>query len=138
MLPPREFWSSLNSLRVLYLGGNAISGKVNLTSLNGCQQLHILTLHNTPLSLIKNYRHHVVNRYMYIPTVYMGRKFRRVKFCATITPCTHKCERIVVVNCQVHSRKRKIGSSNFLFSHHFEALLWWPRCAVSKQLVDVC
>lgn len=61
-LPTSAFWQSLLSLRVLYLNGNVIGNKDNLINLNGCPKLHILTLYNTPLSLVKNYRHHVVNR----------------------------------------------------------------------------
>ena len=62
VLPPHEFWTSLTSLRVLYLRENAVHGKANLARLNGCPQLHVLTLDNTPLSFVSNYRHHVVNR----------------------------------------------------------------------------
>ena len=47
---------------MLFLGGNAVSRREGLGRLNGCPGLHVLTLHKTPLSLTKNYRHHVVNR----------------------------------------------------------------------------
>ncbi len=63
-LPAATFWQSLLSLRVLYLNGNVISDKDNLMKLNSCPKLHILTLYNTPLSLVSNYRHHVVNRFV--------------------------------------------------------------------------
>lgn len=62
VFPPHDFWASLSSLRVLYLGGNVVSRREGLERLNGCPELHVLTLHETPLSLTKNYRHHVVNR----------------------------------------------------------------------------
>lgn len=61
-LPSSDFWSSLHSLRVLYLNGNAVNSRGCLDSLNACPQLHILTLYDTPLVLVRNYRHHVVNR----------------------------------------------------------------------------
>ena len=61
-LPPEDFWSSLISLQVLYLDGNLLSEQSNTKRLNGCRKLHILTLYNTPLSLIHNYRHHTINR----------------------------------------------------------------------------
>jgi hypothetical protein len=63
-VPQGDFWSSLSSLRVLYLHGNSVSSRSCLQQLNHCPHLHILTLHSTPLSLVKNYRHHVVNGIM--------------------------------------------------------------------------
>ena len=61
-LPSSDFWSTLHSLRVLYLNGNAVNSRGCLASLNTCPQLHVLTLYDTPLVLMRNYRHHVVNR----------------------------------------------------------------------------
>ena len=60
-VPQGDFWLSLSSLRVLYLHGNSISSRSCLEWLYHCPHLHILTLHSTPLSLSRLYRHHVVN-----------------------------------------------------------------------------
>ena len=62
-LPNKQFWASLKELRILYLHGNTISSKDCIRKLNGCPKLHLLTMYDTPLSLMKNYRHHVVNRF---------------------------------------------------------------------------
>lgn len=61
MLPDIEFWSTLNKLKILYLHGNPIIRLENLRRLSASSSLEFLTLFDTPLSLKKNYRHHVVN-----------------------------------------------------------------------------
>jgi hypothetical protein len=64
-LPGGDFWKRLRYLRVLHLHGNSIGGKqsmqASVQSLASCTRLQILTLHDTPLSLVRGYRHHVVN-----------------------------------------------------------------------------
>jgi hypothetical protein len=61
MLPDIQFWSMLNKLKILYLHGNPIIRLENLRRLSASSSLELLTLYDTPLSLKKNYRHHVVN-----------------------------------------------------------------------------
>ena len=60
-LPGSSFWSGLSNLRVLYLHGNQLIKRQCLMDLGSCPQLHILTAHNTPLSLDNSYRHIAVN-----------------------------------------------------------------------------
>ena len=60
-LPGGEFWLGLSNLKILYLHNNQISQIENLKFLKYSQKLEILTLFDTPVSLKKNYRHHVVN-----------------------------------------------------------------------------
>lgn len=60
-LPGSEFWRGLNELKILYLHNNQISKIENLKYLKNSPKLEILTLFDTPVSLKKNYRHHVVN-----------------------------------------------------------------------------
>lgn len=60
-IPDVSFWSTLRSLHVLYLHRNAISDKDSALKINGCSQLHVLTLYNTPFSLLPGYRHNVIN-----------------------------------------------------------------------------
>lgn len=60
-LPDGEFWSQFEELVVLYLHNNQISKLDNLQNLANCCKLEILTMFDTPISLSKNYRHHVVN-----------------------------------------------------------------------------
>jgi hypothetical protein len=56
-----KFWSRLKKLKVLYLHNNPICKLDSLRRLAASSSLEILTLYDTPLSLKKNYRHHVVN-----------------------------------------------------------------------------
>lgn len=60
-LPAGEFWSQLDQLVILYLHNNPIIKLGNLQHLTQCRKLEILTLFDTPISLSRNYRHHVVN-----------------------------------------------------------------------------
>lgn len=61
VLPESDFWVSLKALKVLYLNGNLITNKECLLKLSSCPQLQILTLYDTPVSLLSNYRHITVN-----------------------------------------------------------------------------
>jgi len=60
-LPDVKFWLSFSKLKVLYLHSNTITKIDNVRRVSACPVLEILTLHDTPLSLKKNYRHHVIN-----------------------------------------------------------------------------
>lgn len=60
-IPNTPFWSGLTKLHALYLHDNPLGKFDTLQSLSACADLSILTLYDTPLSLKKNYRHHVVN-----------------------------------------------------------------------------
>ena len=62
-LPDSSFWSSLTSLKILYLHGNLIKSKECLLNLSSSPQLQILTMYDNPVSFISNYRHIVVNWY---------------------------------------------------------------------------
>ncbi len=48
-------------LKVLYLHDNLLSSYDDVKSLAYTPIVEVLTLYDTPLSLKKNYRHHVVN-----------------------------------------------------------------------------
>jgi hypothetical protein len=48
-------------LKILYLNGNLIGSKGCILKLAGCPQLQVLTLHDTPVSLLSKYRHIAVN-----------------------------------------------------------------------------
>lgn len=61
MLPETKYWSTFKKLKVLYLHNNPISRIDNLRRMAACSTLEALTMFDTPLSLKKNYRHHVVN-----------------------------------------------------------------------------
>ena len=61
MLPSIAFWSGLRHLRILHLHDNPLGKYENLQNLATCPHLMALTLYDTPLSLKRNYRHHVVN-----------------------------------------------------------------------------
>ncbi|XP_006816860.1 leucine-rich repeat and IQ domain-containing protein 3-like, partial [Saccoglossus kowalevskii] len=61
ILPGVEFWENLSELRILHLHNNLIGRLEHLQSLAACQQLDALTLYDTPVSLKRAYRHHVVN-----------------------------------------------------------------------------
>jgi hypothetical protein len=56
-----KFWGRMKNLKVLYLHNNPIAKLDSLRRLAASTSLEILTLFDTPLSLKKNYRHHVVN-----------------------------------------------------------------------------
>ncbi|XP_060685609.1 uncharacterized protein LOC132818569 [Hemiscyllium ocellatum] len=60
-LPDEYFWTDLKCLQVLFLHDNIIGDIRNVKSLFSCPNLIILTLFDTPVSLLPNYRHHVVN-----------------------------------------------------------------------------
>ncbi|CAL1544608.1 unnamed protein product [Lymnaea stagnalis] len=60
-IPGSSFWSVLRKLHTLYLHDNPLGHFETLQILGSSPCLSILTLHDTPLSLKKNYRHHVVN-----------------------------------------------------------------------------
>ncbi|XP_077986870.1 uncharacterized protein LOC144441193 [Glandiceps talaboti] len=61
VLPGAEFWENLEYLRILHLHNNSIGRLEHLQSLAHCPSLEVLTLFDTPVSLKKAYRHHVVN-----------------------------------------------------------------------------
>lgn len=61
MVPPPAFWASMHQLKIMHLHDNPIGKIDNLHHLSGCPQLAALTMYDTPLSLKRNYRHHVVN-----------------------------------------------------------------------------
>lgn len=60
-LPGITFWSTLRSLRFLFLHDNPIGQYENMQNLATCPNLTALTMFDTPLCLKRNYRHHVVN-----------------------------------------------------------------------------
>ncbi|XP_033098701.1 uncharacterized protein LOC117102517 [Anneissia japonica] len=60
-LPSPDFWHSLFSLKILYLHNNSISQLDCVHNIGAAQSLQVLTLFDTPISLKKSYRHHVVN-----------------------------------------------------------------------------
>ncbi|XP_059143516.1 uncharacterized protein LOC131930870 [Physella acuta] len=60
-IPGPNFWGRLLKLHTLYLHDNPIGKFETLQILSSSPCLSILTLYDTPLSLKKNYRHHVVN-----------------------------------------------------------------------------
>ncbi len=51
----------MDNLRILFLHSNPIGKLDYLKYLSSCPALEILTLYDSPISLRKNYRHHVVN-----------------------------------------------------------------------------
>ncbi|XP_060686014.1 leucine-rich repeat and IQ domain-containing protein 3-like [Hemiscyllium ocellatum] len=60
-LPDEDFWSEMKSLQILYLHGNIIGPLRSVEPLFSCPNLIVLTLFDTPVSLVPNYRHHIVN-----------------------------------------------------------------------------
>ena len=60
-VPPPTFWMNMTNLQILSLHDNPIGRIENLHNLAACPYLLALTLYDTPLSLKRNYRHHVVN-----------------------------------------------------------------------------
>jgi Leucine-rich repeat (LRR) protein len=60
-LPDGQYWKEMSQLKILYLHDNLLSSYDDIKSLAYTPILEILTLYDTPLSLKKNYRHHVVN-----------------------------------------------------------------------------
>lgn len=60
-IPGIPFWSGMRKLEMLFLHDNPLGKYETLQSLACCPNLLALTLHDTPLSLKKNYRHHVAN-----------------------------------------------------------------------------
>ncbi|XP_067892428.1 leucine-rich repeat and IQ domain-containing protein 3-like isoform X2 [Heterodontus francisci] len=60
-LPDEYFWSDMKSLQVLYLHNNIIGDMNSVESLFQCPSLVVLTLFDTPVSLVPKYRHHIVN-----------------------------------------------------------------------------
>lgn len=61
MFPSGAFWMGMEKLQLLHLHDNPIGKIENLHYLGSAPNLSVLTLFDTPLSLKKNYRHHVVN-----------------------------------------------------------------------------
>ena len=51
----------MKKLKVLFLHNNPLGKLDFLNYLSKCENLEILTLYDTPLSLKNNYRHHTVN-----------------------------------------------------------------------------
>ena len=60
-IPGHKFWSALKQLQIVLLHDNGISKLQTIQYLSSSPSILILTLCDTPLSLKKNYRHHVVN-----------------------------------------------------------------------------
>ena len=60
-VPSSTFWATKPFLKIVLLHDNPIGHIDNLHSLAACPNLLALTLYDTPLSLKRNYRHHVVN-----------------------------------------------------------------------------
>ncbi|XP_051869110.1 uncharacterized protein LOC127568899 [Pristis pectinata] len=60
-LPDEYFWSDMKYLQVLYLHDNIIGDVDNTEALSACPQLTVLTLFDTPVSLMPKYRHFIVN-----------------------------------------------------------------------------
>lgn len=51
----------MSHLKLVYLHDNLLSSYDDVKYLSATPGLEVLTLYDTPLSLKKNYRHHVVN-----------------------------------------------------------------------------
>uniref|UniRef100_A0A1I8GI78 Leucine-rich repeat-containing protein 51 n=1 Tax=Macrostomum lignano TaxID=282301 RepID=A0A1I8GI78_9PLAT len=60
-LPSLSMWANLRWLQVLFLHDNPIAKRSAVHGLTGCRRLAYLTLFDTPISLKRNYRHHMVN-----------------------------------------------------------------------------
>ena len=60
-VPGHKFWSALKQLQIVLLHDNSITKLQTIQHLSSSPSVLILTLYDTPLSLKKNYRHHVVN-----------------------------------------------------------------------------
>ncbi|XP_078418010.1 leucine-rich repeat and IQ domain-containing protein 3 [Cetorhinus maximus] len=60
-LPDEYFWSEMKRLQILYLHDNIIGDMKSVKSLFPCPSLVVLTLFDTPVSLVPRYRHRVVN-----------------------------------------------------------------------------
>ncbi|XP_072129348.1 uncharacterized protein [Mobula birostris] len=60
-LPGESFWSDMRCLQVLYLHNNIIGDANDIEALCACPRLTVLTLSDTPVSLLPNYRHFIVN-----------------------------------------------------------------------------
>ncbi|CAD5121284.1 DgyrCDS9815 [Dimorphilus gyrociliatus] len=60
-IPGFHFWENFTDLRILHLHDNPIGSIEHIKSLGALDSITILTLYDTPLSLKRNYRHHVVN-----------------------------------------------------------------------------
>lgn len=78
-LPDTDFWVSLPELRVLYMHNNPIGKLDYLKNLSASESIEILTLYDTPMSLRKNYRHHVVNAIVTL-------KVSRPRICRFLNP----------------------------------------------------
>lgn len=60
-LPQKDFWYQLDNLQVLFLHDNGISSFDEVKKMSASQQILILTMYDTPLSLKVHYRHFIVN-----------------------------------------------------------------------------
>ncbi|KAF4072731.1 hypothetical protein AMELA_G00266360 [Ameiurus melas] len=60
-LPEASFWKNLKALQLLFLHDNDISLMSDVSGLSVCPSLSALTLYETPLSQMRNYRHCVIN-----------------------------------------------------------------------------
>lgn len=61
ILPDTKFWSGFKNLKLLYLHDNGFAKLKNVCVLSACQSLTALTMFDCPVSLIKGYRHVLVN-----------------------------------------------------------------------------
>ncbi|XP_022085158.1 uncharacterized protein LOC110976310 [Acanthaster planci] len=60
-LPGPEFWRCLPNLKVLHLHNNCIGKLDTLQHVGEAGAIQVLTMYDTPVSLKKTYRHHIVN-----------------------------------------------------------------------------
>uniref|UniRef100_UPI00398E5382 leucine-rich repeat and IQ domain-containing protein 3-like isoform X2 n=1 Tax=Pristiophorus japonicus TaxID=55135 RepID=UPI00398E5382 len=60
-LPDEFFWSNMICLQILYLHDNIIGDLNSIKPLYYCPSLIVLTLFDTPVSLVPKYRHNLVN-----------------------------------------------------------------------------
>ncbi|XP_038063508.1 uncharacterized protein LOC119734216 [Patiria miniata] len=60
-LPGPEFWRCLPNLKILHLHNNCIGKLDSLQHMGQAGGIQVLTMYDTPISLKKTYRHHVVN-----------------------------------------------------------------------------
>ena len=60
-LPDDHFWHELENLQVLYMHDNGLSTFDEVKKISASQNLLILTMYDTPISLKMYYRHFVAN-----------------------------------------------------------------------------
>ena len=60
-LPGEDFWQELINLQVLYMHDNGVPSFAEVKKISAVQNLLILTMYDTPVSLKQYYRHFIVN-----------------------------------------------------------------------------